>query len=292
MRSALLCSALALLVGCHGGAKAPSAPAIARAPITLTYLGVAGWQVEGDGHTVLVDPYFSRPDLDRPIASDPAAVAARSPARADLVVVGHTHVDHALDAAAVAQRTGAELLGSESTALLARASGLADDHIITVRGGEDYAFDGFSVRVVPALHSALGHKHTFGARFAAAPTLPLAFDDVPEGGTFAYLIRIGGHQVFVLGSANFIEREVEGLRPDIAIIGVGLREEIHDYTCRLLRALGHPPRVYANHFDDWRGPAVDAAPDEDLRAFVAEVERCAPGTTVIIPSHFAPMRIP
>ena len=142
------------------------------------------------------------------------------------------------------------------------------------------------------LHSAPGHKHTFGARFAAAPTLPLAFDDFPEGGTFAYLIRIGGHQVFVLGSANFIEREVEGLRPDIAIVGVGLREEIHDYTCRLLRALGHPPRVYANHFDDWRGPAVDAAPDEDLRAFGAEVERCAPGTTVIIPSHFAPMRIP
>lgn len=291
----------ALVVGlaaCGGrGAEPASLPAHPetkgpRAPITLTYLGVAGWQLDGAGKTLLVDPYFSRPDLDRPFASDPAAVAARSPARADLVMVGHTHVDHVLDAPAVAARTGAELMGSLSTALYARATGLPDDRIIPIKGGEDYAFDGFSVRVVPALHSALDDKHVFGSALTAPPTLPVGFDDLPEGGTFAYLVRVAGQQVFFLGSANFIEREVDGLRPDVAVIGVGLRQEVHDYTCRLLRALGKPPRVYANHFDDWRGPPVDVALDDDLRAFVAEVEACAPGTEVVIPRHFAPMVVP
>jgi L-ascorbate metabolism protein UlaG (beta-lactamase superfamily) len=269
------------------GSASGSAP---RGPLTLTYLGVAGWQLDGGGHTVLVDPYFSRPDLDRPIASEPAAVAARSPARADLVLVGHTHVDHALDAPAVAARTGAELVGSLSTALYARAAGLADDRIVTVKGGEDYAFAGdLSVRVVPALHSALGDKHVFGSAFTAPPTLPLGFDGFVEGGTFAYLIRLAGQRVFVLGSANFVERELAGLEPDVAIVGTGLRQEIFDYTCRLLHALGDPPLVIANHFDDWRGPPVDAPADEDLTAFVAEVERCAPGTRVVVPRHFAPM---
>lgn len=292
MLSPRLPLALVVTVGCGAApstSRPPSPPAPARAPLSLTYLGVAGWQLEAAGHTVLVDPYFTRPDLSRPITSDPAAVAARAPARADLVLVGHTHVDHALDAAPVAVRTGAELVGSASTALLARAQGLPDDRIVTIKGGEDYAWDGVSVRVIPALHSALGHKHVTGHAITAAPTLPMAFDDFGEGGTFAYLVRLGGHQIFVLGSANFIEREVEGLRPDLAIIGVGLRQEVHDYTCRLLHALGDPPRVYANHFDDWKGAPVDAPPDDDLRAFVAEVEACAPGTEVVIPSHFAPM---
>jgi L-ascorbate metabolism protein UlaG (beta-lactamase superfamily) len=291
-----LAASISLLVLTSGCAASPPQPAgngdrtAPRAPLTLTYLGVAGWQLDGGGHTVLVDPYFSRPDLDRPVASDPAAVAARSPARADLVLVGHTHADHALDAPAVAARTGAELVGSDSTAALARASGLADDRIITIRGGEDYAFaGGLSVRVVPALHSALGDKHVFGRPFVAPPTLPMAVDDFAEGGTFAYLVRLGGHRVFVLGSANFIERELAGLEPDVAIVGVGLRQEIHDYTCRLLHALGDPPLVYANHFDDWRAPPVDAPADDDLQAFVAEVQACAPGTTVVIPRHFAPM---
>ena len=298
MRAVLSSLATCSLLAACASPRAPAPPSAApaprgpRAPLTLTYLGVAGWQLEGAGRTVLVDPYFSRPDLERPVASDPAAVAARSPARADLVLVGHTHVDHALDAAALAARTGAELVGSDSTAMLARAGGLADDRIVTIKGGEDYEFDGLSVRVIPALHSALDDKHTVGRPFARPPVLPMAWRDFAEGGTFAYLVRLGGHQVFVLGSANFIERELEGLRPDIAIVGVGLRQEIHDYTCRLLHALGDPPRVYANHFDDWQGPPVDEPPDEDLQAFVAEVERCAPGTEVVIPRHFAPMVVP
>ncbi len=285
------------LAGCPGGAaRGRPGPAAAsaepRGPVTLTYLGVAGWQIEGGGHTILVDPYFSRPDLDGPIASDPAAVAARSPARADLIVIGHTHVDHALDAAAVAQRTGAQLLGSDSTAMLARAQGLADDRIITVKGGEDFAFDGFSVRVIPGLHSALGDKHVFGRPFAAPPTLPMTMNEFAEGGTFNYLIRIAGHQIVVIGSANYIERELDGLRPDILIVGTGLRQEIHDYTCRLVGALGAPPRIYADHFDDWQGPPIDEPISDDLRAFMAEVEACAPDTDVVIPRHFAPMIVP
>lgn len=266
------------------------APVPPRSPITLTYLGVAGWQLDSGDTTILTDPYFSRPaDLDGPMVSDPAAVAAHAPAKAALIVIGHSHVDHLLDAPAVAQRTGATLLGSASTVNVGRASGLPDTQLIAVRGGEDYAFDGYSVRVIPSLHSAIGDKHLFGAPIAPGPTLPMRFDDYGEGGTFAYLVRIGGHQVLFLSTANFIEREVDGLRPDVAVVATGLREHVFDYTCRLMRALGHPPLVYANHFDDWQHAPVDEAPDDDLQAFIAEVHGCSPQTKVVIPSHFAPM---
>ena len=262
-----------------------------RTPLTLTYLGVAGWQLEAGGRTLLFDPYFSRPDLSGPIVPDAAAIAARTPAKVDAILIGHSHVDHLLDAPSIARATGAQLIGSASTAAVARASGVPDDHIVTVRGGEDYQFDGWSVRVLPSLHSALDEKHVVGSDLVGTPKLPMGFADYAEGGTFAYLVRVAGHEVFFLSTANYIERELVGLRPDVAIVATGLRQEIYDYTCRLLRALGNPPRVLVNHFDNWRAPPTDEPVSEDLEAFLAEVEACAPGTVVTVPQHFRSMTI-
>lgn len=265
--------------------RARSTPA--RAALTLTYLGVAGYQLESGSTRILADPFFSRPaDADAVALPDQAAIAAHMPARADLIVVGHSHVDHLLDVPSIALASGAQVMGSLSTARVARASGVPSDRIVTVKGGEDYAFGGYSVRVIPSLHSALEHKHVFGTEIPADVALPLPGAGYAEGGTFAYLIRLGGHEVLFLSTANFIERELTGLRPDIAIVATGLRQEVHDYSCRLIRALGEPPLIYANHFDDWRGPPVDQEPNADLQAFVQEVSACSPGTQVVIPRHF------
>lgn len=262
-----------------------------RTPIALTYLGVAGWQLDSGNTTILADPYYSRPDLEAPLVPDEAAIAARAPAHVDLIVIGHSHVDHLLDAPAIAKRTGAQILGSRTTALVARAAGVAADRIITIQGGEDFAMDGYSVRVISSLHSALDHKHAFGTALATTPVLPMGFGDYVEGGTFAYLVRIGGHDILFVSTANFIERELEGVRPDVAILATGLREEIHDYTCRLLHVLGYPRLVYANHFDRWRKPPIDEPPDDDLRKFGAEVARCSPNTRLVIPNHFERMEV-
>ncbi len=277
-------AAFLLLAACSAPAH-PVAPG--RSPIALTYLGVAGWQIEGAGKVLITDPYLSRPaDPDAPLVPDAAAIAAHTPVKADLVIVGHSHYDHLLDASAVALRTGAQLLGSLSTTRVGRASGLADDHLITVKGGEDFAMDGYAILVIPSLHSAIGDKHLFGSEIAADPKLPMPQAGYQEGGTFAYLVRLGGHEVLVLDTANFIERELAGLRPDVAIIAPGGREHIRDYTCRILHTLGDPPVVIATHFDDWKHAPVDGPPTDDLAAFREEVRACSPRTRLIIPNHF------
>ncbi len=44
---------------------------------------------------------------------------------------------------------------------------------------------------------------------------------------------------------NYIEREIEGLKPDVALVGaMPERREIYDYMGRLLRALEAPPLVH------------------------------------------------
>jgi L-ascorbate metabolism protein UlaG (beta-lactamase superfamily) len=120
-----------------------------------------------------------------------------------------------------------------------------DGQLIVVRGGEDYQFGAFSLKVIPSIHSALFHKHYFDSRLAGnAPSglkAPLKAGDFVEGQSMAYLLRLAGHEVLVMGSMNYIEREMEGLRPDIALVGANNeRLEIYDYTGRLLRALGYP----------------------------------------------------
>src|SRR5206468_4265442 len=79
-----------ILAACaHAATPSPTAP---RAPIAFTYLGVAGWQLEAAGKTILVDPYFSRPaDPNQPLVPDAAAIAAHAPAHADLIVICHSH---------------------------------------------------------------------------------------------------------------------------------------------------------------------------------------------------------
>jgi L-ascorbate metabolism protein UlaG (beta-lactamase superfamily) len=285
---------LTLSTGCARAAPAASAaPALAtRESLRLTYLGVAGYQIESGSIRILADPYFSRPaDTNDVVAPDPAAIAARAPQRADLILVGHSHFDHLLDVPSIALSTRAQVMGSVSTAHVSQASGVARDHIIAVKGGEDFAFEGFSVRVIPSLHSALDHKHGVGGEIPADVQLPMHASAYAEGGTLAYLLRLGGHEVLFLGTANFIERELSGLRPDVAIVATGLRHEIHDYTCRLMAALGQPPLVYTNHFDDWHAPPVDVEPSADLQAFVQEVRACSPNTKVVIPRHFVPNEV-
>jgi hypothetical protein len=97
------------------------------------------------------------------------------------------------------------------------------------------------------------------------------------------------------GSMNYIEREVEGLRPDVAMIAAARqRLDIYDYTGRLMRALGLPRVVFATHWDEQSFP-FGVPQDERLReaeVFVQEVKRVSPRTRVILPRHLERHTLP
>ena len=116
-----------------------------------------------------------------------------------------------------------------------------------------------------------------------------------EGGTLAYLLRLAGYQILWFGSMNYIEREVTGLRPDVAMIAAARqRLEIHEYTARLMRALGFPRLVFATHWDEQSFP-FGAPQDQRLReaqVFVKEVKAASPRTRVILPKHFERHTLP
>jgi L-ascorbate metabolism protein UlaG (beta-lactamase superfamily) len=269
--------------------------------IRVTYLGNAGYQIEDGKVVILVDPYISqfrpggmRPtdfnDKTDPILTPDAAGIDKRITRADYIFITHSHSDHLLDAPYIAKKTHAVIIGSAGTVRIARVRGVPEDQTITVKGGEDYAFDDFSLRVIPSLHSPLLKKHYNNGPWAqdvpAHLKMPIHESAYAEGGSFVYVLRIAGHQILIMGSMNYIEREVEGLRPDIAIVGSGAsRKEIYDYTGRLMRALGCPATVFPTHWDSIGSMSHEQAVN-GAQEFASEVKQGCPNTNVIIPDYF------
>ena len=99
--------------------------------------------------------------------------------RADYILLRHTHYVHALDAPYIARTRKAIIIGSESAANIARDYGVPDDQIITVRGGEDFDFGTFSVRVFPSLHSfGPGKRLWIPATAERSPDCRIRFDEL------------------------------------------------------------------------------------------------------------------
>jgi L-ascorbate metabolism protein UlaG (beta-lactamase superfamily) len=293
--------------------NSPSAASSGR--VTLTYMGTAGWEIADGDTVILLDPYLSRIYGPQPPgrAPSPRALGDNRPQygwsdvavpdtavidshikKADFILVTHTHYDHVLDVPHIAVRTHATVIGTESTENVMRAYSVPEEQLITVRGGEDYDFGTFSLRVIPSLHSPLDHKHYFSSATApAGMKAPLTLEQMhPEGGTLAYLIRFHGHQILAFGGMNYIEREIEGLTPDTVLVGSNSsRKEIYDYTGRLMRDLHFPALVLPTHWDNFTAPygasqqtAIDA-----LQSFVQEVSVASPKTKVIVPKYFEPI---
>ena len=285
--------------------------------LTFRYFGAAGWKISaasagsGDPVVVLIDPYLTRakygarrswdPSDTRPnytradtLFSDTEVIDAHID-RADIILVHHAHPDHVMDVPYIAHRTGAVVIGHETTINIMRAYSVPDSQLITVRGGEDYDFGDVSVRVIPSLHSPLNDKRYYQSDVVEeGVTRPLRISQLVEGGSLMFMVRLAGHEVVTMGSMNFIEREVEGLRPDIALVGAAPSHlEIHEYTPRLMRALGFPPVVIPTHADNFQAPYGSALVDraEWIKAFSEEMRVASPETRLVVPGHLEPFRL-
>jgi L-ascorbate metabolism protein UlaG (beta-lactamase superfamily) len=282
--------------------------------LQLTHYGAAAWRITDGKRTLLLDPYFTRlrytgrfmgmadsptaPGDERPvfgpddiIQSDTDLVDKHIEA-ADLIVISHSHFNHCMDMPHIAKKHKSLVMGTESTTNMARANGVDDDQLLTVRGGEDYEFDefGFSVRAVPSLHSPLLAKRYYEAgTIPRGISTPLLMCEYCEGGTLGYFVRWGEHRILMFGSMNYIERELYDLNPTMVLVAAAEpRLHIHEYTSRMLNRLNHPPVVVATHWDTQAFP-YGASQEKALKqaeSFIAEVKAVSPDAEVVLPLHF------
>ena len=275
------------------------------AGVNLRCLGTAGWEVSFGTTTILLDPWLTRTVLGgllgrtsnpmTPVTPDEALIDQHIQ-KADIILISHGHYDHTPDIPYIVQKTGARVFGSETHLNLMRALGAPEAQLSTVRGGENMRFDGFSIEVFPSLHGLSATKQILAPRhlITVPSPPPLVSADFPEGDTFDYQITIADRfRLFVMGTANFIERALTGLEPDLALLAVPNYTETYQYVPRLMHVLGNPRLVLPTHWDNWEKPLDEPAVDlrdvigaaGNVDNFMAEVQQVSPGTETVLVDH-------
>ena len=260
--------------------------ALGRGPVRVQWLGTAGFALEHEGVVVLLDPYFTRASLGRcvvaPLRSDPAAVARYAP-RADAIVVGHTHFDHALDVPAIAIATGATVFGSRSAATLCRASGVPEACVRDVErapGTEPIVAEvgPFRLRFVPSAHSRFFFgKVPFAGEIADCDDVPLRTEAYRCGAVFAVEIQVAGRTIVHLGSAELAATPFEAKEPELVLLCTAGWTSSPDLPERVARALS-PQAVLLSHWDDFFRPLDRGARMLPAMAVPRLVDRLAGAT--------------
>ena len=231
--------------------------------VGLTFLGVSTLLISDGETSILTDGFFTRPGLLRTalreIEPDRETIG-RCLKRAGItelaaVFVVHSHYDHAMDAPEVARRTGALIVGSESTANVARGAGIGPERIRVARSGEPMTFGRFRVTMIRSRH----FPHGVAMGEIRAPLVPpVRATAYLEGGSYAVLIEHDRESLLVNASAGFLEGALAPYRAEVVllgIVGLGTRDDAYrraywHETVEAVRAR----RVIPIHFDDFSLP--------------------------------------
>ncbi|KLO46448.1 metallo-beta-lactamase [Mycobacterium nebraskense] len=241
------------------------APAAEPGSLSVTWMGVATLLIDDGLSALLTDGYFSRPGLARvaagKVAPSPARVdgclARAKVSRLEAVVPVHTHIDHVLDSALVADRTGARLVGGRSAANVGRGYGLPEDRLVVAASGEPIALGAYDVTLVESHHCP---PDRFPGTIDAPLTPPVKASAYRCGEAWSTLVhhRPSGGRLLIQGSAGFVRGALAGHRAHAVYLSVGQlglqpRSYVIDYWTETVRAVG-ARRVILIHWDDFFRP--------------------------------------
>ena len=244
---------------------------LANEAFAVTFLGVASLLLSDGESAVMTDGFLSRPPLLT------VAMGKLSPnltrihsglTRADIetldaVLPVHTHFDHAMDSAVVAERTGAVLVGGESTANIGRGQGLAEDRIQVATPGEPMTYGAFTLTLIESHHCPPDRTPGQITEPLVPPAKMAAYRC---GEAWSILVEhTSGRTALLQGSAGFVAGSLAGRSAGVAYLGVGQlgrqsESYIRTYWAETVQAVG-AKRVVVTHWDDFFRPL-----DKQLRA--------------------------
>jgi len=255
------------------------------AVLTVTWLGVSTLLIDDGSSALMTDGFFSRPSLARvavgKVAPSPARVdgslARAGVKRLEAVVPVHTHFDHALDSALVADRTGAKLVGGESAANVGRGHGLDESRLVVADSGRPIRLGTFDITLVGSRHSPPDRFPGTIDQPVVPPVKAAAYRCGEAWSTFVHH-RPSDRRLLIQGSAGFAKGALAGRRADVVYLGVGQlgvqpESYVLDYWTETVQTVG-ARRVVLVHWDDFFRPL-----SKPLRAlpYVADNLDCSLG---------------
>jgi L-ascorbate metabolism protein UlaG (beta-lactamase superfamily) len=261
--------------------------------VNVRWTGAAGLEFTHEGLTILIDPYHSRlGKLDvffktlRPRIDAISGYLEALPGKLSAIIVGHTHFDHALDIPVFAKHFDGPLIGNSSLQALMDMHGMSG-RVTVCRGGERVELPGGAVvTMIPSIHGLVAFGRVpYPGEINPSGRLPLKAGEYRHGTAFIPKLEIGGKIFMHVGSANFIQSELEGHHCDILFMCVPGWKKITGYITRLLQIV-KPKIIVPFHYDDFSAPTslkkqAPTLPLQDMAGFLREISRSAPDAHII-----------
>ena len=181
------------------------------------------------------------------------------------IIPVHSHFDHAMDIGEIANRSSASILGTKSTAEIARGAGVPEDQITVVEDTTSFQFGDFRVTLRPGSHAPLawGGSVPYDGIIEEALTLPQPVSAWRMGGSYTIIIEHPQGTALVQGSASYKKYDLHDVSADVVFLGVGAlgslgRDYAELYWQHTVTATGSHS-VYPIHFDDLTKPFGEIA---------------------------------
>lgn len=245
-----------------------------KGPVSLRWLGQAGFVIDGRTVRVVIDPYLSNSLEVKYRGSEtpharmaPAPVSPEGLGAVDLVICTHFHSDHmdgeTLRPLAERLPDARFVVPAASLAIAGARTGIGRDRLLGVDAGETHSLCGGSIQlhVMRAAHETLERDHEGHHRF------------------LGYGMEIDGRRIFHSGDTIPFEgqrAEIEAFAPELALFPVnGRSERLHrlgisgNLTIAEAVALASDcriPAMVAHHFGMFAFNTVDRAEVEAAAA--------------------------
>ena len=219
--------------------------------MNIRWLGHAAFELEGDGTTVLIDPWLT---------GNPKAAAKADELDANAILLTHGHGDHYGDIVDIAKRTGATVVAiTELAGELSEE--LGEDHqVLDPNMGGTVDLPWGTVRVVPAWHTS---------------TTPKGTVNTPAG----LVIEFGGKRVYHLGDTclfSDLKLVKRYGRIDVAIMPIGGHYTMDRFDAVVAAEWVGADTIIPCHYGTF--PPIET----DVEGFKSDVQNAGAGEVAIL----------
>ena len=202
--------------------------------VTMRFTGTSTLLFD-DGETAwMVDGWFSRfgpialvsGKIEPDVSAIEAGLVRNEVDRLAVVIPVHSHFDHAMDAPEVARRTGAILLGSESTANIGRGWGLPESQIRVAVDRKPMRYGAFTLTLIETNHfefpdPAVREQALADPHITEPLVPPVEAFDYRVGQAYAIHVSHPLGSFLIQASAGYRKGGLAGFPVDVLFLGVG-----------------------------------------------------------------------